>query len=134
MASIYIASSLHNLTRVKEFVNIFNEHGIDISYDWTTHGQIADQNDLCRYGEAELMGVINADLLFFLQPGRNGAHVEFGVMLALIRLGYDKTIVLLEEDPVEQKTFYHLACINKFHNKQDAIDFVLKRLKNEYHK
>lgn len=128
MHKVYIASSLHNADRVQKLAKLFISHGIEISYDWTTHGQVFSKDELKRYGEAEINGVLDADVLFFLQPGRAGAHVELGIALAMTRLGRNIAIVLLEEEPVEQKTFYYLDSVNKFDDIDDAINFTLRIL------
>lgn len=128
MNKIYIASSLHNAKRVKSLIHRLESYGAIITYDWTVHGQVFTHEELRTYGEAELKGVLDADILFFLQPGRSGAHVEMGVMLALIHLGYKKSIVYLEENEVEQKTFYHLDCINKFNREDQAMKFILEKI------
>lgn len=128
MNKIYIASSLHNIARVKSLMELFEEKGAVVTYNWAQHGQVFTNEELRKYGEAELDGVMAADLLFFVQPGRMGSHVELGVMLALVRLGKPKTIVILEESQVEQKSFYHLEHVNRFHKEEDAIKFSLERL------
>lgn len=132
MPSVYVASSLYNADRAKEFVEIFRNNGISITHDWTEHGRITDEEQYRKYGELELYGVLDADLLFFVQPGRSGAHVELGAMLAMVHTGHQKTIVMLDEsDSTEQKTFYHLESINRFTNASDAVEFALRRLKND---
>lgn len=125
MSKIYIASSLHNSERVKQLMRLFVSYGIEISYDWTQHGQVFTENELKRIGELETNGVFDADVLFFLQPGRAGAHIELGIMLALIKLGYKKHIVMVEEEKVEQKTFYHLNSVTKFDNIKEAVNYTL---------
>lgn len=127
MKRIYVASSLHNAERVQQFCRSFEAAGLEITYDWTHHGQVYTHDELRKYGEDELEGVLLADILFFVQPGRAGAHVELGIALAAHRLGHDKTIVILEEEPVEQKTFYHLDFVHKFSDEQEAINFILGR-------
>ncbi len=132
MPSVYVASSLYNAERAKEFVEIFRNNDILITHDWTEHGRITDEEQYRKYGELELYGVLDADLLFFVHPGRSGAHVELGAMLAMVHMGHQKTIVMLDEsDSTEQKTFYHLESVNRFTNAPAAIEFALRRLKND---
>lgn len=128
MPKIYIASSLHNSERVKQLMQLFISYGVEISYDWTQHGQVFTKNELKQIGELETNGVFDADVLFFLQPGRAGAHIELGIMLALIKLGHKKHIIMVEEDEVEQKTFYHLDYITKFDNLEEATSHTLRIL------
>lgn len=128
MSKVYIASSLFNSDRVKELAKILISHGVTISYDWTVHGQVFDEDELNRIGELEADGVLNANVLFFLHPGRSGSHVELGMAIAMAKLGHNMTIVMLEEQPVEQKTFYCLDCVNRFNDLDNAVNFTLRTL------
>jgi len=80
----YIATSLsriadHNALRDRLRV----EFGVELTYDWTTHGSMQAQPD--RWSEvalAELNGVVLADFVVVLLPGGRGTHVELGAALA----------------------------------------------------
>lgn len=132
MFKIYIASSLHNSQRVAYFRDLFRIHNIEITYDWTTHGQVTSPRLLKEFGEAELKGVLDADLLFMVQPGRNGSHVELGIMIACAINDPKKDIVILEDQPVEMKTFYFLPQVNRFQTESAAVSYILGKA-NECH-
>jgi hypothetical protein len=83
-------------------------------------------------GEAELKGVLDADLLFMVQPGRNGSHVELGIMIACAINDPKKDIVILEDQPVEMKTFYFLPQVNRFQTESIAVSYILGKA-NECH-
>jgi hypothetical protein len=121
---VYIASSLHNAERVRYFKKKFEDHGVAITYDWTTHGMVTTEEELRKCGAGERDGVLDCHLLFLIQPARMGAHWEGGLAMAK-----NIPIVILEEVPVEQKTFYYLDNVFKFTAEDDAFNHALKLLK-----
>lgn len=127
MKKVYVASSLRNHIMVKDVINKFSEAGISVSYDWTAHGQVFDTNKLREYGYGELNGILDSDIFFFIQPARTGSHIELGIAIASVSLGYDKTIIIVDNDhqEVEEKTFYHLDCIRRFNNVDEAFNFAI---------
>lgn len=81
----YIATSLsrhddHNLVR-----DTLAGFGHEITYDWTVHGSVRDQNAdiIRRVAMAETQGVQVADIVIVLLPGGRGTHVELGMALVL---------------------------------------------------
>lgn len=128
MKSVYVASSLHNIERARHVMSIFQSHGIEISYDWTARGQLFDPEELRICGLAEYHAVKRSNLLFLIQPGRNGAHTELG-----IALGLNIPVVILEEQPVEQKTFYYLDWVRKSNSLDEAINIALELIHGTDH-
>lgn len=116
---IYVASSLRNIDKVRQIQQKFRDAGHNITYDWTTHGQVYSSEELRKYGEAEKQGVLDCDVFFMVHPARAGSHVEFGYAELS-----GKLMIMLVEEPVEEKTFYHLDRINRFTNEQEALDFA----------
>ena len=131
MKSVYVATSLHNAARAREIQRRFRAYGVAVSYDWTVHGRIDDPAELARVGELEEQGVRDCDLLFMIFPARSGAHCELGMARAL-----GKHIVLLEEElPPEEKTFYHRPAaharpIHRFNDADAAIALALSLLRD----
>lgn len=123
MPSVYIGSSLLNADVVKEVICRFKEQGIEITYDWTRHGRVTDEEDLKRYGMAEYRGVVECDVFFMIHPARNGTHVEMGIALAC-----NKPIIMVIMDGIEQKTFYYLNNVQRFGHLEDAIQFTVRML------
>ena len=104
MKSIYIASSLDNIERVRELQVIAKDLGWHISYDWTKHGRVFEQYELQDCAILEAYGVGNADTLVIILPGGRGTHVELGMAIAS-----GKRIILFM-DPSHLKdpcAFYH---------------------------
>jgi nucleoside 2-deoxyribosyltransferase len=124
MARVYIGSSLLNANQVKEVIAQFKSVGIDITYDWTSHGKVTHEDDLKIYGMEEYRGVVECDLFFMIHPARNGTHVEMGIALAC-----NKPIVMVLMDGIEHKTFYYLANVHRFKDLDDAFNFSVRMLK-----
>lgn len=80
----YVASSVLNAERVNRVAERLNALGLTRTYDWTTHGSVADapaerKQDVAK---AEFTAVSDAELVVLLLPGRFGTHVELGAAIA----------------------------------------------------
>jgi hypothetical protein len=126
---VYIAGSLKNSARIQEIQNKFRSVGIEITYDWTTHGFVDNEKLLPEIGRKERDGVLEADVLFLVQPGRLGSHVEFGIAVAMNALGTKIPIIILEEVEMEMKPFYYLDCVTRFKEEQPAFEFALEEIR-----
>lgn len=126
MGKFYVASSLLNNFRARHFINLFEQKGHIITYNWTEHGQIVDSNNFKEIGEKERDGVINADLLFVVFPARSGTHIEIGIAIAK-----GIPIILLFNEMVEPKTFYYLDHVFRYYDEGPAIQHAL-RILNEH--
>ncbi len=124
MPKVYVGSSLHNAERVLEVQKRFTDAGIDITYNWAVHGQIFDESKLAEIGELEENGVRDCDVFFMLHPARNGTHYEMG-----FAKGLQKLIVMVAEDKVEEKTFYHTTGIMRFTDLDAAIEYTILNLR-----
>ena len=125
MPSVYVGTSLLNIDNAKRIINRFQKVGVNITYNWTAHGQVFNEIELCKYGIEEMNGVKNADLFFMLQPGRAGTHVELGLALA-----YSKPIVIVTNDKIELKTFYFVPNVFQFYSEDEAFTFAIEKLKS----
>ena len=126
MSSVYVGTSLHNVSRAKSIITRFRSNNIEISYDWTVHGQVFDVDDLTYIAEAEICGVKNCDLFFMIQPGRSGTHCELG-----IAIGLNKPIIILGDCGVfEKKSFYYAKGVEHFSDEDAAVNAALIKLNN----
>ena len=115
MAKIYIATTLskrkdHNIIR-----DILVAQGHEITYDWTLHhsfdieGFEYDLPEAQKVSMAERQGVMDADLLVVLLPGKKGTHIEIGMALA-------KNIpIVLHSEDLEEFSFKRNRCVFYFH-------------------
>lgn len=123
MPSVYIGSSLHNAKEVQYYRDKFISNGIHVTYDWTTHGQVHEKEDLAKFGAAEAAGVKSADLFFMIPPARYGSHIELG-----IAIGCEKPVILVLDPQMELKTFYFLPNVYIFDDKDTAFNKALEML------
>lgn len=123
MPKVYVGSSLLNATAVRAVQERFRSAGVEITYDWTTHGRVTSADDLAQYGRAELDGVLNSDLFFMMHPARTGTHVELGIALAA-----KIPIVMVNDLSAEQKTFYYLPNVHLFTDLEVAFSFAMRKL------
>lgn len=137
MKKVYVATSLFNAKAAKEVIARFRSHGVEITYDWTTHGKLTDPKDLAVAGIGEATGVIEADLIFMMQPARTGAHIEMGIAIgynmtisAHLEFGRatKKPIILVEDGNSEDKTFYYVDNVHKYQDIDTAFSVALKML------
>jgi len=123
MNKVYIATRLHNAARAQEIKEKLYALGIEITYDWTKHGQVYSEEELRAFGEEEENGVRTCDVLLMIFPGGCGSHWEAG-----LARGLNIPIVLLMEKEVEQKTFYYLDGVHQTKTEDEAIKKVLTLL------
>ena len=129
---VYVAGSLKNITRIQEIQNKLRSEGIKITYDWTTHGLVDNDELLPAIGEKERDGVLNFDVLFLIQPGRLGSHCELGSAIAMTKRGVPTPIVILEEVKMEKKPFYFLDCVSRFKEEQPAMQHTFDVNRKKY--
>lgn len=103
MNKIYIATRLHNAKRAQQLKARLESLGYEITYDWTTHNQVYNEEELQKVGTKEEDGVRRANLLLLILPGGCGSHWEAG-----LARGLGTPIVILMEATVEKKSFYYL--------------------------
>lgn len=121
----YVASSLKNSDNAQSVMQRLRDKGVTITYDWTKHGLITDTSMLKEAGEGEKRGVEDADVLFFLHPGRTGAHVELG-----IALGRKIPVVMAGTPDSEIKTFYFVDGVTRFDCVDSALEYTMELLSN----
>lgn len=125
-SKVYVGSSLFNADEVKSVMSNFVSAGLEISYDWTKHGQGFTEEELSKYFTGEFNGVVNCDLFFMIHPARNGTHVEMGIALAL-----NKPIVMVEKEGIEMKPFYYAPNVTRFKDLSNAMEYTIKQLIKE---
>lgn len=122
--ALYIASTLDNKERVGQLIQIFRAVGIDVTYDWTEHGRVFNQEELQLIGLRELQGVRDASVILLVTPAGHGSHFEAGA-------GYisGKPLVILYEEPLAKPTsFHHLPGVRRCSDVDQAIALVIDSL------
>lgn len=100
--TLYIASSLNNLGRVRQLRDRFLEEGVRLTWDWTTYGYVDDPARLIEVSTRETEGVAMARCLLLVTPAREGSHWEAGMAFAR-----RTPIVLLDEQPGDRFISFH---------------------------
>ena len=114
----YVASGIPNAKKVNEVAQVLNARGFTRTYDWTSHGSVADAPAEMKQAVAlrEIGGVTSADLVILLLPGRFGTHAELGAAIATAE---NKHILLWSEtsDPFDGLrdfcVFYHHPAVER---------------------
>lgn len=89
----YIATGFENKVEHNRVRDLLIEGGHEITYDWTVMEAGVTEFPIQRaIAKAEIQGVIDADFLIVLLPGKFGTHAELGAALAL-----DKPVILCGE-------------------------------------
>lgn len=80
----YVASGVPNAEKVNLAAAALNARGHERTYDWTSHGDVSKTPDERKREVAanESRGVLEAELVVLLLPGRFGTHAELGIALA----------------------------------------------------
>lgn len=114
----YVASGVSNAEKVNQAAAALTAAGHERTYDWTTHGDVskADQSFKQHVAASESRGVLDADLVVLLLPGRFGTHTELGMALAT---SDHKRILLWSETPAPFDgtegfcVFYHHPAVER---------------------
>lgn len=79
----YIATSLERADDHRRLSLALNALGWSCTYDWTAHGSVQGQGAarMAEVADAEMRGVIEADVVIVLLPGGRGAHTEMGIAI-----------------------------------------------------
>ncbi|PKM41331.1 MAG: hypothetical protein CVV04_02455 [Firmicutes bacterium HGW-Firmicutes-9] len=94
----YVASGVSNAEKVNLAAAALNAAGHERTYDWTGHGDVskAEPEFKRHVASSESRGVLDAELVVLLLPGRFGTHAELGMALASAE---NKRILLWSESP-----------------------------------
>ncbi len=125
---VYIATRLENHVKYGEVRDALAKIGIEISYDWTTHGPVwrSGVRVIQKTALAEMQGVEDGDFCIVILPGGRGTHVELGMALAM-----KKKVLVLAESPETQAmqgaipetcAFYHHPNVFWHDSIQSLID------------
>lgn len=114
----YVASGVSNAEKVNLAAAALNAAGHERTYDWTGHGDVskAEPEFKRHVAASELRGVLEAELVVLLLPGRFGTHAELGMALASAE---NKRILLWSESPAPFDgtegfcVFYHHPAVER---------------------
>ncbi len=124
----YIGSGFKNCELVNYYSKALEENGWSHTYNWTKNisGRVTIE-DLVKYSELEIKGIVDSDAVIILLPAGRGTHIELGMALAL-----NKKIFLCaaskEEFGIENTVnFYQLPdCIKLVGSADENIKEILK--------
>lgn len=120
----YCATSLNNADQAKIVIRRLCDFGHECSYDWTSHGKVSGHQAMLDICLKELEGVLEADVVVVLWPGRRGTHVELGAALATNK----PVFFIVPPDFDADVSFYHHTNIITFDNLDKAIEVIHKNL------
>lgn len=123
-AKFYVATTLDNADQAKLVSRRLSDFGHELTYDWTVHGRVYDQDLKKEIAIKEVNGVLEADVLVMLWPGQRGTHVEFGVALATNKPVF---FIVPPEFNIDI-SFYNHPNVLKFDNLDKAIEVIHKHL------
>lgn len=114
----YVASGVSNAEKVNLAAAALNAAGHERTYDWTGHGDVSKAEPAFKrhVASSESRGVLEAELVVLLLPGRFGTHAELGMALASAE---NKRILLWSESPAPFDgtegfcVFYHHPAVER---------------------
>lgn len=139
MKRVYIASSLMNHERVSIIKKKLEARNITITYDWTPHAQDVingcqekSEEGLRQIAMNEFQGIVDADVVLIMMPGRNGTHFEYGMAYVL-----RKQIVYLDDrsdvDPKFFEPIHFLPEVEYFDDEDMAVDATVAKCHGPTH-
>lgn len=84
MSSVYVATSVENAWKAREFQSMFARAGWQVTYDSTGQGSLRGlaAKDVCDVALKQMRGVLDADVLVVVLPAGRGTHTELGIAVA----------------------------------------------------
>ncbi len=132
----YIASQIDNLAAVRALSTLLRDAGFQHTYDWSVHGRCynpdAPENEnnatMGDVAEAELQGVIRADVVIVLLPGGRGTHIEIGAALAhrkqVFIVGSNDPLTGTLPDGRYPCVFYRHSSVKHFANVEAVFNYI----------
>ncbi len=123
----YIASGLENFDNVRSLAARLKSLGHEQTYDWTKHGSVQNSPALWpEVSQAEVNGVLAADLVIVLLPGARGTHAELGLAIANTQYKPATRIFVAGRDPNERTcVFYHHPFVTRVAANGEAVEDVV---------
>ena len=129
----YVASGVSNAEKVNLAAAALQKAGHTRTYDWTTHGDVSKSGPAFQshVAESESRGVLEAELVVLLLPGRFGTHAELGMALAT---SANKRILLWSATPAPFDgtegfcVFYHHPAVERIVCPFDELIAMLHKI------
>lgn len=108
----YVASSVENMEAAKLMMESLKAKGHKITFEWTTYEIPKDLPENIKdalkrdLSDKAVDGVMTADVLVLLLPGRRGSYTELG-----IALGSDQTVIVVGSED-KSSSFIHSSRVN----------------------
>lgn len=126
----YVATSVENRAAADELADLLIAAGWKQTHRWTAVDPVlegSDEHTRRAIALADLGGVLLADLVVVLAPGRRGTHAELGAALAT-----GKRVVLVADSPeslrsdgVESPFYAHPLVERVYGSVQDAAEYLV---------
>lgn len=123
---VYIASTLSNYERVNDIRDKLAARGVQVTYDWTiwANNRSTDPVVLRQVAIDEINGIMQADYILMIAPGRLGTHFEYG-----LAFGLQKQIVyLVDKYDGPDEPIMHLDDVLYMKDEAEAIDYIANTL------
>ena len=80
----YVSTGIGNAALAIRLANTLMNHGHELTYDWTAHGDVryAGEQRMSEVAFNEFRAVRDAELMVVLLPGGKGTHTELGAAIA----------------------------------------------------
>lgn len=121
----YVASSVENLENAHTMMRVLEAKGHKITFDWTNYEISKDLPDSVKdalkrdLSDKAADGVMSAEVLVLLLPGRRGAYAELGMAL-----GSNQVVIVVGSEP-KSSSFIHSSRVSyRFSEENDFYLFL----------
>lgn len=108
----YIGGRFSDRHRIREMMDLIEERGGEITYDWTKHTPISPYHQnpqmAAQYSQGDIRGAITCDVLIIALPESpedrkfgTGTSAELGAALAIRESGHNKPRIFMIGDKSE---------------------------------
>jgi len=127
---VYVASGLDNYKAVLKLQHELRARGYEITFDWASlyqeqvrdrkYGPYMSMSDKASLAFDMSAGVLDANVVILLAPGKRGAHVEFGIAWG----AGNKSMFVLNPDPANDISFYFLPGVKLVRLQEELLEEI----------
>ncbi len=121
----YVSSSWLNRENARALMRALEAQGHEVTHDWTQESESLLETEEGRITivEAALKGILEADRLVLLHPGREGSHFEFGCFVVDKVARRKQVYIYMIGKPERETPFYELA-LRRFVDVEEFLAWV----------
>ncbi len=122
---VFVASSFLNKRKASELEDLLKIKGYDVVSTWVKHSKDIGMRNAAL---DDIRGLMKADVLVILWPGRFGTNTELGMAIML-----HIPVIMLGRVPMRRSVYFHHPAVTVVKNRTKLLLFLeLQDLENKW--